>query len=133
MVEGTPEISAIAYDITGKRIDRAIRGALKEKSCFRRYTTGSRTTAIINSILNLQKKFVQDKNAMWSEEIQNQVSTMSIIHELYQNTDVSNIGFRLMTRIAGNIIQGYQSQTRVELVTDLDDVKAPLDQPFRVD
>ena len=86
---------------------------------------------IINSILNLQKKFVQDKNAIVGlEEIQNRVSTMSIIHEtLYQNTAVSNIGFpSYLTRIAGNIIQGYQSQTRVELVTDLDDVQAPLDQ-----
>ena len=74
---------------------------------------------------------MQDKNAIVGlEEIQNRVSTMSIIHEtLYQNTDVSNIGFpSYLTRIAGNIIQGYQSQTRVELVTDLDDVQAPLDQ-----
>ena len=134
MVEGTPEISAIAYDITErKRIDRAIRGALKEKEILLQevHHRVKNNLQIINSILNLQKKFVQDKNAIVGlEEIQNRVSTMSIIHEtLYQNTDVSNIGFpSYLTRIAGNIIQGYQSQTRVELVTDLDDVQAPLDQ-----
>ena len=120
MVEGTPEISAIAYDITErKRIDRAIRGALKEKEILLQevHHRVKNNLQIINSILNLQKKFVQDKNAIVGlEEIQNRVSTMSIIHEtLYQNTDVSNIGFpSYLTRIAGNIIQGYQSETQVE-------------------
>ena len=55
---------------------------------------------------------------------------MSIIHEtLYQNTDVSNIGFSAyLTRISGNIIQSYRSSTMVELVTELEDIQAPLDQ-----
>ena len=86
---------------------------------------------IINSILNLQKNFVEDPNAITGlEEIQNRVSTMSIIHEtLYQNTDVSNIGFSAyLTRISGNIIQSYRSSTMVELVTELEDIQAPLDQ-----
>jgi two-component sensor histidine kinase len=134
LVEGTPEISAIAYDITErKRIDKAIRGALKEKEILLQevHHRVKNNLQIINSILNLQKSFVNDEKAIEGlEEIQNRVSTMSIIHEtLYQNTDVSSIGFpSYMERIAGNIIQGYQSQTRVELVTDLDDVQAPLDQ-----
>ncbi len=55
---------------------------------------------------------------------------MSVIHEtLYQNTDVSRIGFpSYITRIAGNIIQSYRSETQVELVTELEDIEAPLDQ-----
>ena len=71
-----------------------------------------------------------DKAIVGLEEIQNRVSTMSIIHEtLYQNTDVSRIGFpSYITKIAGNIIQGYQSETKVELVTELEDLEAPLDQ-----
>ena len=134
LVEGTPEISAIAYDITErKRIDKAIRGALKEKEILLQevHHRVKNNLQIINSILNLQKSFVNDEKAIEGlEEIQNRVSTMSIIHEtLYQNTDVSSIGFpSYMERIAGNIIQGYQSRTRVELVTDLEDIQAPLDQ-----
>ena len=134
LVEGTPEISAIAYDITErKRIDKAIRGALKEKEILLQevHHRVKNNLQIINSILNLQKSFVNDEKAIEGlEEIQNRVSTMSIIHEtLYQNTDVSSIGFpSYMERIAGNIIQGYQSRTKVELVTDLEDIQAPLDQ-----
>ena len=132
--EGEREISAIAYDITErKRIDRAIRSALKEKEILLQevHHRVKNNLQIINSILNLQKKFVKDENAITGlEEIQNRVSTMSIIHEtLYQNTDVSSIGFpSYLTRIAGNIIQGYQSETQVELVTELEDIQAPLDQ-----
>ena len=134
LVEGTSEISAIAYDITErKRIDKAIRGALKEKEILLQevHHRVKNNLQIINSILNLQKSFVNDEKAIVGlEEIQNRVSTMSIIHEtLYQNTDVSSIGFpSYMKRIAGNIIQGYQSRTRVQLVTDLEDIQAPLDQ-----
>jgi len=132
--EGEAEISAIAYDITDrKRIDRAIRSALKEKEILLQevHHRVKNNLQIINSILNLQKKFVQDEAAITGlEEIQNRVSTMSIIHEtLYQNTDVSSIGFpSYLTRIAGNIIQGYRSETQVELVTELEDIQAPLDQ-----
>lgn len=132
--EGHPEISAIAYDITDrKRIDRAIRGALKEKEILLQevHHRVKNNLQIINSILNLQKKFVEDENAITGlEEIQNRVSTMSIIHEtLYQNTDVSSIGFSsYLTRIAGNIIQSYRSETVVELITELEDIQAPLDQ-----
>lgn len=131
---GKQEISAIAYDITErKRIDRAIRSALKEKEILLQevHHRVKNNLQIINSILNLQKKFVEDENAITGlEEIQNRVSTMSIIHEtLYQNTDVSSIGFpSYLTRIAGNIIQSYRSQTQVELVTDLEEIEAPLDQ-----
>ena len=132
--EGEREISAIAYDITDrKRIDRAIRSALKEKEILLQevHHRVKNNLQIINSILNLQKKFVKDENAITGlEEIQNRVSTMSIIHEtLYQNTDVSSIGFpSYLTRIAGNIIQSYRSETQVELITELDDIQAPLDQ-----
>ncbi len=132
--EGDREISAIAYDITDrKRIDRAIRNALKEKEILLQevHHRVKNNLQIINSILNLQKKFVKDEAAITGlEEIQNRVSTMSIIHEtLYQNTDVSSIGFpSYLTRIAGNIIQGYQSETQVELITELENIQAPLDQ-----
>ena len=132
--EGDREISAIAYDITDrKRIDRAIRNALKEKEILLQevHHREKNNLQIINSILNLQKKFVKDEAAITGlEEIQNRVSTMSIIHEtLYQNTDVSSIGFpSYLTRIAGNIIQGYQSETQVELITELENIQAPLDQ-----
>ena len=67
MVEGTPEISAIAYDITErKRIDKAIRGALKEKEILLQevHHRVKNNLQIINSILNLQKSFVKDKNAI---------------------------------------------------------------------
>jgi len=128
------EISAIAYDITErKKIDGRIREALKEKEILLQevHHRVKNNLQIIHSILNLQKKFVDDdRTIVGLEEIQNRVSTMSIIHEtLYQNTDVSRIGFpSYITRIAGNIIQSYRSETMVELVTDLDDVQAPLDQ-----
>lgn len=128
------EISAIAYDITERKlIDRRIRDALKEKEILLQevHHRVKNNLQIIHSILNLQKKFVDDeKTIVGLEEIQNRVSTMSIIHEtLYQNTDVSRIGFpSYITRIAGNIIQGYRSETHVELVTELEDVEAPLDQ-----
>lgn len=131
---GNREISAIAYDITErKKIDRRIREALKEKEILLQevHHRVKNNLQIIHSILNLQKKFVDDDKAIVGlEEIQNRVSTMSIIHEtLYQNTDVSRIGFpSYITRIAGNIIQGYQSETKVELVTELEDLEAPLDQ-----
>jgi PAS domain S-box-containing protein len=128
------EISAIAYDITErKKIDARIREALKEKEILLQevHHRVKNNLQIIHSILNLQKKFVDDDQTIIGlEEIQNRVSTMSIIHEtLYQNTDVSRIGFpSYITRIAGNIIQSYRSETAVDLVTDLDDVQAPLDQ-----
>lgn len=132
--KGNPELSAIAYDITErKRIDRRIRDALKEKEILLQevHHRVKNNLQIIHSILNLQKKFVNDeKTIIGLEEIQNRVSTMSIIHEtLYQNTDVSRIGFpSYITRIAGNIIQGYRSETAVRLVTELEDIQAPLDQ-----
>ena len=128
------EISAIGYDITErKRIDRRIRDALKEKEILLQevHHRVKNNLQIIHSILNLQKKFVDDeKTIVGLEEIQNRVSTMSVIHEtLYQNTDVSRIGFpSYITRIAGNIIQSYRSETHVELVTELEDIEAPLDQ-----
>jgi PAS domain S-box-containing protein len=133
-VGGKGEISAIAYDITErKRIDRRIRDALKEKEILLQevHHRVKNNLQIIHSILNLQKKFVDDEKTITGlEEIQNRVSTMSIIHEtLYQNTDVSRIGFpSYITRIAGNIIQSYRSETQVELVTELEDIEAPLDQ-----
>ncbi len=133
-IGGKGEISAIAYDITErKRIDRRIRDALKEKEILLQevHHRVKNNLQIIHSILNLQKKFVDDEKTITGlEEIQNRVSTMSIIHEtLYQNTDVSRIGFpSYITRIAGNIIQSYRSETQVELVTELEDIEAPLDQ-----
>ena len=129
-----PEISAIAYDITERKlIDRRIRDALKEKEILLQevHHRVKNNLQIIHSILNLQKKFVDDEKTITGlEEIQNRVSTMSVIHEtLYQNTDVSRISFpSYIKRIAGNIIQSYRSETQVELVTELEDVEAPLDQ-----
>ena len=89
-----PEISAIAYDITERKlIDRRIRDALKEKEILLQevHHRVKNNLQIIHSILNLQKKFVDDEKTITGlEEIQNRVSTMSVIHEtLYQNTDVS--------------------------------------------
>ena len=55
---------------------------------------------------------------------------MSIIHEtLYQNTDVSSIGFpSLHHPNCGQHHSELPSETQVELVTELEDIEAPLDQ-----
>ena len=63
-VGGKGEISAIAYDITErKRIDRRIRDALKEKEILLQevHHRVKNNLQIIHSILNLQKKFVDDE------------------------------------------------------------------------
>ncbi len=132
--DSTPEISCIAYDITErKEIDRQIRGTLKEKEILLQevHHRVKNNLQIINSILNLQKNFLDDEDAKVAlSEIQGRISTMSIIHEtLYRHTDVSSISFpEYLSRIAANIIQGYAADARIELKTNLEAVVAPLDQ-----
>jgi PAS domain S-box-containing protein len=128
------EISCIAYDITErKRIDRQIRGTLKEKEILLQevHHRVKNNLQIISSILSLQKGFLDDSQSKEAlTEIQGRVNTMSIIHEtLYRHTDVSNISFpEYITRISTNIIQSYSTETRVKLETNLQSALAPLDQ-----
>ncbi|MGA0435034.1 MAG: PAS domain-containing sensor histidine kinase [Flavobacteriales bacterium] len=133
--EGTEELSCIAYDITErKEIDNQIREALKEKEILLQevHHRVKNNLQVISSMLNLQRRFVDDSKMLEIlEESQNRISTMSFIHEsLYRNSDFSSIGFsEYLERLTQNLIHSYSNvSARVELVSNLDDVRINLKQ-----
>lgn len=129
------EVSCLAYDVTDrKEIDQRVLASLKEKEVLLQevHHRVKNNLQVISSILNLQSSFVTDDKVLSIlKESQSRIKTMSYIHEtLYQTSDFSSIEFtEYIGTLVRNLIQSYASQnTRVELLTDFDEIYLNLDQ-----
>jgi PAS domain S-box-containing protein len=129
------EVSCIAYDITArKEVDQQVLDALKEKEILLQevHHRVKNNLQVISSMLNLQKRFVDDRGLLHVlEEAQNRISTMSYIHEsLYRNTDFSRISFaQYLKQVTANLLSSYaRKETVITLNEKLGDVTLSLKQ-----
>ena len=128
------EVSMVAHDITEKkRSSIGIEESLKEKEVLLKeiHHRVKNNLQVISSILNLQSSFVSDENTLGIlQESRNRIRSMAIIHEnLYRTEDFSSIRFdNYLRNLTANLIASYSVDRKIELDTELQDVKLVLDQ-----
>ena len=86
---------------------------------------------IISSLLNLQKQYVNDEEAVnVLKESQNRVKSMAMIHEkLYQSPNLTRVDFKdYIEKLASNLIYTYKIENRdIEQVFEVKDVEMNID------
>jgi PAS domain S-box-containing protein len=133
-VENVVEVSAIAHDITDKKLtEEHVRQSLKEKEVLLKevHHRVKNNLQVISSILNLQSSYVRDKRVLEILlESQNRIKSMAFVHEsLYQTKDFSNISFQeYVGNISRNLVHSYAAlEYAPVLQLDLDSVQLHLD------
>lgn len=85
---------------------------------------------VINSLLNLQKSYIQDKKMLEIfQDCQNRIYTMSVIHEkLYENNALSSVNFNDYIRnLIRKLVEAYHLDYPVKYHVDTDIDKMDLD------
>lgn len=129
------EVSIVVYDITDrKEADQQIRRALKEKEVLLQevHHRVKNNLQVISSMLNLQRRFVNDPNLVHVlEDSINRISTMSYIHEsLYKTTDFSSIRFsEYLKRLSSNLLHSYAPKDcAMAFETELEEIHLNIEQ-----
>ncbi|NYB51528.1 MAG: PAS domain S-box protein [Methanobacteriaceae archaeon] len=128
--EGNPQyLLGISEDITEiKKAENDLKNSLKEKEVLLReiHHRVKNNMQIISSILNLQKKFLEDEKAQVAlTESQNRVKSMAMIHErLYQSPDLTRINIsEYIERLVSDLYYTYSISTKqVSLVMDVENL-----------
>ena len=122
-------ILGIATDITEHKIaTNEIKSALKEKNILIQeiHHRVKNNMQIISSLLNLQKQYVDEKEAVnVLMESQNRVRSMSLIHEkLYLSNDLTHINFaEYIKSLVMNLFYTYNIKENViKPILEIDDV-----------
>ncbi|MBX2815748.1 MAG: tetratricopeptide repeat protein, partial [Saprospiraceae bacterium] len=87
---------------------------------------------VISSLLNLQSKFIEDKNAMQAiKDGRNRVQSMALLHQnLYRENDVTGVNMQVyFTNLVRSIFNSYNlKEEDVALEMDIDDINLDVDQ-----
>jgi PAS domain S-box-containing protein len=124
----------IAIAIERKQTDEQIKASLREKEILLKeiHHRVKNNLQIINSLLNLQAKFVTDHKAHeMFQDSQNRVKTIALIHErLYQSNDMAKLDFAdVVKSLAKDLYQTYRANwERIRISYDLDNIDLNLDQ-----
>jgi PAS domain S-box-containing protein len=110
-----------------KEMENAIKASLKEKEILLKeiHHRVKNNMQIISSLLNLQKEYVDDLEAInVLQESQNRVKTMSIIHEkLYQSDDLTHINIQeYVEKLINDLLYSYAA-TDVKPSIDINNIK----------
>lgn len=110
-----------------KKMENAIKSSLNEKEILLKeiHHRVKNNMQIISSLLNLQKEYVDDFEAInVLQESQNRVKTMSIIHEkLYQSDDLTHINIKeYIEKLVNDLLYSY-AVTNVRQVLDIKEIK----------
>jgi len=124
-----------SIDVTErKRMEEDLRHALEDKDVLMReiHHRTKNNMAVIQSLLSLQSRQVQDRDALNSlNESACRVRTMSMIHEsLYSTGDLSSINIReYLHSLATELLHGFGADpSTVELNVDVLDINMDVDQ-----
>ncbi|MDP3623236.1 MAG: histidine kinase dimerization/phosphoacceptor domain -containing protein, partial [Methanobacteriaceae archaeon] len=126
----TPHIlCTVVQDITDqKESENFLKASLEEKEILLReiHHRVKNNLQIISSLLNLQKRYVNDKQALnLFQESQNRVKSMSMIHEsLYQATDLGHIDFSVyISKLSIELMSSYGVNTnQISLKREVEEV-----------
>ncbi|PKL66442.1 MAG: hypothetical protein CVV28_10590 [Methanobacteriales archaeon HGW-Methanobacteriales-1] len=126
----TPHIlCTVVQDITDqKESENFLKASLEEKEILLReiHHRVKNNLQIISSLLNLQKRYVDDKEALnLFQESQNRVKSMSMIHEsLYQATDLGHIDFSVyISKLSMELMSSYGVNTnQISLEREVEEV-----------
>jgi PAS domain S-box-containing protein len=110
-----------------KEMENAIKSSLHEKEILLKeiHHRVKNNMQIISSLLNLQKEYVDDLEAInVLQESQNRVKTMSIIHEkLYQSDDLTHINIHeYVEKLINDLLYSYAA-TDVKPSIDINNIK----------
>lgn len=110
-----------------KEMENAIKSSLHEKEILLKeiHHRVKNNMQIISSLLNLQKEYVDDLEAInVLQESQNRVKTMSIIHEkLYQSDDLIHINIQeYVEKLTNDLMYSYAA-TNVKPFIDIKNIK----------
>jgi two-component system, sensor histidine kinase PdtaS len=127
-------IVMVARDITErKEFENALKSSLKEKEVLIReiHHRVKNNMQIISSLLNLQKQYVNDEEAVnVLLESQNRVKSMAIIHEkLYKSRNFSEINFAdYVKSLVDDLFHSYGvDSNRIKKTMELDDLMLGLE------
>jgi len=122
-------LCTVFQDITDqKESENFLKASLEEKEILIReiHHRVKNNLQIISSLLNLQKRYVDDKEALnLFQESQNRVKSMSMIHEsLYQATDLGHIDFSVyISKLSIELMASYGVNTnQISLERDVEQV-----------
>ncbi|WP_048189850.1 sensor histidine kinase [Methanobacterium sp. SMA-27] len=128
-IPGTQKQLASILDITKRKMtDNKIKSSLKEKNTLLReiHHRVKNNMQIISSLLNLQKNYVEDKEAVnVLNESQNRVKSMAMIHEkLYMSDDLAHINFvDYIQSLVINLFYSYNvEETRIKPILEIENV-----------
>jgi len=116
------------------KLNIELKAAIKEREILIRevHHRVKNNLQIVSSLLSLQKKNINEKNA---EEVlkmsQSRIETMSIIHEkLYQSDKLSDISFKeYIENLTGYLTESFSLGSRgIQIITDIPSVSVHIDQ-----
>ncbi len=123
------EYVSSAIDITDLRdAEKELKKSLEEKEMLLKeiYHRTKNNLMIISSLLNIQSKFIKDKESQEIfQESQDRARSMALIHErLYQSTDLKRIDFSDYVRtLSTELFHAYSDDTgRIKLIINLEEV-----------
>lgn len=128
-ISGKRLLFAIGRDITErKQMEDQIKKSLEEKEMLLReiHHRVKNNLMIISSLLNLQSRYIKDKEALGIfKESQSRARSMAIIHErLYQSTDLKRIDFGdYIQTLAMEIFRSYRGDTGIKLNMDVESLE----------
>jgi PAS domain S-box-containing protein len=119
----------VIVDLTDiKNVENHLKASIREKEILLReiHHRVKNNMQIISSLLNLQKEYVDDEEAVnVLKESQNRVKSMAIIHEnLYQSKDLTNINFvNYIQSLVSNLFYSYNiDQSQIRSVLKIEDI-----------
>ncbi len=126
-------LSSVIRDISEReKAEKKIKTSLKEKEILLKeiHHRVKNNLQIISSLLNLQKEYVDDEEALnVLLESQNRVKAMAIIHEnLYQSNNLSYIKFdNYLEKLVSTLFYSYNKNEQIKSSIDVEDIKLNID------